>query len=231
MGDVEYAMAFQQIIMPIAYEYNPELVLVSAGFDAAIGDPLGGCKVTPEAYGHFTHWLLSLANGRIVICLEGGYNVNSISHAMAMCTKALLGDPLPSIMPQTFRINASCIETIQNVLSVQQKYWKSLRFNKKLPSFGVLSEKSSPLDEMMSKTFESMEISSSKDECCDGGDKNPDDSKASNTDDDLYGMPSTSSGLQSSATASKSTSKQTLSDYLAENLHVSEIERNIMSEQ
>lgn len=42
MGDAEYIAAFQQIIMPIAYQFNPELVLVSAGFDACIGDPLGG---------------------------------------------------------------------------------------------------------------------------------------------------------------------------------------------
>lgn len=219
---MEYVMAFQQIIMPIANEFNPELVLVSAGFDAAIGDPLGGCKVTPEAYGHFTHWLSSLANGRIIICLEGGYNVNSISHAMAMCTKALLGDPLPAIVSQSPRINSSCIETIHNVLNVQQKYWKSLRFNKKLPNFCVQSEKSSPFDEVViSKAFECIHISS-KDECCDGDSKNPDDSKTSNTDDD-YGIPSTSSGLQCSATASKSTSKQTLSDYLAENLHVGKL--------
>lgn len=44
MGDTEYALAFYNIVLPIAYEYNPELVLVSAGFDAARGDPLGGCK-------------------------------------------------------------------------------------------------------------------------------------------------------------------------------------------
>lgn len=131
---MEYILAFQSIIMPIAYEYQPELVLVSAGFDAAIGDPLGGCKVTPEAYGYFTHWLTSLAAGRIILCLEGGYNVNSIAFAMTMCTKALLGDPLP-MLQNTHKINGSCIETIRNVLSVQQKYWKSLRFNKKLPSF------------------------------------------------------------------------------------------------
>lgn len=42
MGDAEYIAAFQQIIMPIAYQFNPELILVSAGFDACIGDPLGG---------------------------------------------------------------------------------------------------------------------------------------------------------------------------------------------
>lgn len=42
MGDAEYLAAFQQVVMPIAYQYNPELILVSAGFDACIGDPLGG---------------------------------------------------------------------------------------------------------------------------------------------------------------------------------------------
>ncbi|XP_055910185.1 histone deacetylase 6 isoform X1 [Eupeodes corollae] len=138
MGDAEYVLAFQQLIMPIAYEFNPELVLVSAGFDAAIGDPLGGCKVTPEAYGLFTHWLSALANGRIIVCLEGGYNVNSISYAMTMCTKSLLGDPLPPISTPNISSKpsaaySSCIETIQNCLTVQQRYWNHLKFNKKLP--------------------------------------------------------------------------------------------------
>ena len=40
MGDAEYIAAFHQIILPIAYEYNPEIVLVSCGFDAGVGDPL-----------------------------------------------------------------------------------------------------------------------------------------------------------------------------------------------
>ena len=44
MGDTEYALAFFNVVLPIAYEYNPDLVLVSAGFDAARGDPLGKCK-------------------------------------------------------------------------------------------------------------------------------------------------------------------------------------------
>lgn len=140
MGDVDYITAFQRIIMPIAYEFNPELVLVSAGFDAAINDPIGGYCITPEAYGYFTHWLSALANGRIVLCLEGGYNVNSVSHSMAMCVKALLGDPLPQLK-DTKRPSASCVETIQKVLAVQENYWQSLKFNKKLPSFAVISER------------------------------------------------------------------------------------------
>ena len=44
MGDTEYALAFFNLVLPIAYDFNPELVLVSAGFDAARGDPLGKCK-------------------------------------------------------------------------------------------------------------------------------------------------------------------------------------------
>lgn len=42
MGDAEYIAAFQQVVMPIAYQFNPELILISAGFDACVGDPLGG---------------------------------------------------------------------------------------------------------------------------------------------------------------------------------------------
>ena len=42
MGDAEYLAAFHQVVLPIAYQFNPQLVLVAAGFDAAQGDPLGG---------------------------------------------------------------------------------------------------------------------------------------------------------------------------------------------
>lgn len=135
MGNAEYVMAFQQAVLPIAYEFDPELVLVSAGFDAAIGDPLGGYKVTPEAYGLFTHWMASLAEGKVVVCLEGGYNVNSIAYSMAMCGKALLGDPVPRLDGGVGIKQPSAVETIQNVLSVQRKYWKSLKCSeKRLPS-------------------------------------------------------------------------------------------------
>ena len=46
-------------------------------------------------YGYMTHQLSGLAEGRVVVALEGGYNLSSISEAACMCTRALLGDPLP----------------------------------------------------------------------------------------------------------------------------------------
>ncbi|XP_032295809.1 histone deacetylase 6 isoform X2 [Drosophila virilis] len=163
MGDLEYALAFQQLILPIAYEFNPQLVLVSAGFDAAIGDPLGGCKVTPEGYGLFTHWLSALAGGRIIVCLEGGYNVNSISYAMTMCTKTLLGDPVPT--PQ-FATTAhqrsptvafqSCVETLQLCVEQQRHHWKSLVFGCKLPQF-VLGENNN--EDFLAATMDRLSIS------------------------------------------------------------------------
>jgi len=62
--------AFQRVIMPIAIEFDPDLVIISAGFDAAAGDELGGCYVTPAGYAHMTHMLMSLADGKVVVCLE-----------------------------------------------------------------------------------------------------------------------------------------------------------------
>ncbi|KAK8094738.1 histone deacetylase A [Apiospora hydei] len=79
MGDGEYLAAFQEIVMPIAQEFDPDMVIISAGFDAADGDELGGCFVSPPCYAHMTHMLMSLAGGKVAVCLEGGYNLKAIS--------------------------------------------------------------------------------------------------------------------------------------------------------
>ncbi|XP_048450003.1 histone deacetylase 6-like, partial [Rhincodon typus] len=106
--------------------FQPDLVLVSAGFDAARGDPLGGCEVTPECYAHMTHMIMCLAGGRVVFALEGGYNLTAISESMAMCTRTLLGDTPPYLEPMG-QPASSATETINNVISVHHKYWASLR--------------------------------------------------------------------------------------------------------
>lgn len=139
MGNAEYMAAFQQVVLPIAYQYCPELVLISAGFDAAVGDPLGGCKVTPEAYAHLTQWLSPLAMGRVILCLEGGYNLTSISYAMTLCTKTLLGDPVPSLDPNMVPRPAA-VADLKAVLEVQSKYWSAICFNKDLPDGDVLTD-------------------------------------------------------------------------------------------
>ncbi|XP_041347489.1 histone deacetylase 6-like [Gigantopelta aegis] len=148
-GTSEYIAAFHQIVMPVAYEFAPELVLVSAGFDAARGDPLGGLDVTPECYGQMTHMLSGLANGKVVLILEGGYNLNSISASMAMCTSVLLGNQCPLVPPPT--VCSRAVETICNVLDVQKQYWKSLKFRVKLPPVSQLEQKNSVTSEETEK--------------------------------------------------------------------------------
>uniref|UniRef100_A0A673XK33 Protein deacetylase HDAC6 n=1 Tax=Salmo trutta TaxID=8032 RepID=A0A673XK33_SALTR len=129
MGDAEYLAAFHSVVMPIAREFDPGLVLVSAGFDAARGDPLGGYQVTPPGYAHLTHLLMGLAGGRVLVILEGGYNLTAISESMSACTSILLGDPalpLPPLVPP----HPNAAVSINKVIRTHSAYWLSLRIQR-----------------------------------------------------------------------------------------------------
>ncbi|XP_049482548.1 polyamine deacetylase HDAC10 isoform X5 [Panthera uncia] len=120
MGNADYVAAFLHVLLPVAFEFDPELVLISAGFDSAIGDP------------------------------EGGYHLESLSQSVCMVVKALLGDPalpLSGAMEPHHRFGArkvgraggatpgltapasphSALESIQSVRAAQAPHWKSLR--------------------------------------------------------------------------------------------------------
>lgn len=85
LGDEEYYAVWERVLMPIAREFQPNLVLVSAGFDGALGD-MGECKITPTCFGNLTKQLMTLAEGKVVCTLEGGY-VRSI---LAQCCEAVI---------------------------------------------------------------------------------------------------------------------------------------------
>ncbi|XP_009073471.1 PREDICTED: histone deacetylase 4-like [Acanthisitta chloris] len=118
------------VIMPAANEFDPEIVLVSAGFDAVEGHdpPLGGYKVTAKCFGHLTKQLLKLADGRVVLALEGGHDLTAICDASEACINALLGnelEPLPEdIVHQIPNMNA--IASLKKTTEIQSKYWKSV---------------------------------------------------------------------------------------------------------
>ena len=126
-GDAEYIAAFNQVIMPIGHAFNPDLVLVSAGFDSAKGDPLGGCRVSPSGFAHMTAMLSSLARGRMVVCLEGGYNLRSISRSMEACARVLLGDgPLPLL--SSHKPKPRMMQAIGKTIMVHTAYWQEVLF-------------------------------------------------------------------------------------------------------
>ncbi|KAM4066934.1 arb2 domain-containing protein [Hirsutella rhossiliensis] len=125
MGDGEYMAAFQKIVMPIAKEFNPDLVVISAGFDAADGDELGGCFVTPPCYAHMTHMLMSLADGKVAVCLEGGYNLAAISNSAVAVAKTLMGEPPPKM--ELPKLNKEAARILAKVQAHQAPYWECMR--------------------------------------------------------------------------------------------------------
>ncbi|XP_042348465.1 histone deacetylase 7 isoform X2 [Plectropomus leopardus] len=130
MGDAEYLAAFRSVVMPIAQEFSPDVVLVSAGFDAAEGNPapLGGYKVSAKCFSLLTRQLMSLAGGRLVLSLEGGHDLTAICDASEACVSALLDiqDPLPEeVLLQ--KPNANAVRSLQTVIQIQSQYWQSVK--------------------------------------------------------------------------------------------------------
>ena len=80
--------------------------------------------MTPAMYGHMTSQLSLLAGGKVVVALEGGYNLSTISECATMCCRALLGDPLPPIQPG--KPKDSAIQTIRGVVRHHSRFWQCL---------------------------------------------------------------------------------------------------------
>ncbi|KAF0696698.1 Aste57867_12552 [Aphanomyces stellatus] len=126
IGDAEYLAAFDRVLMPIFRAYDPEIVLVSAGFDSALGDPLGRCRLTPAGYARMTHQLSSLAHGKIVLALEGGYNLRSIATSASACIRILLGDPVPPFEDVPSAPMENALRAIETTRGFLLPYWPCL---------------------------------------------------------------------------------------------------------
>jgi len=124
-GDAEYREAFTHIITPIAQQYAPQFVLISAGFDAHARDPLGGMAVTASGFGAMAHALLGVAQGsaagRCAAILEGGYDLMAIRDSAQRVLDELAGNAaaIPDV-PQPSRAGA----LIERIKKVQGRYWK-----------------------------------------------------------------------------------------------------------
>uniref|UniRef100_A0A3Q2XBE6 Histone deacetylase n=1 Tax=Hippocampus comes TaxID=109280 RepID=A0A3Q2XBE6_HIPCM len=131
MGDAEYLAAFRTVVMPIANEFAPDVVLVSSGFDPVDGHapPLGGYTLTGKCFGYLTRQLMALAGGRLVLALEGGHDLTAICDASEACVSALLGNELEPIPDEVLhqRPNANAVHSMEKVLEAHSRYWRSLQ--------------------------------------------------------------------------------------------------------
>ncbi|KAL6559528.1 Histone deacetylase 5 [Orobanche gracilis] len=124
-GDADYVAVWDHILVPVAKEFNPDMIIISAGFDAALGDPLGGCRVTPYGYSILLEKLMKFAGGKIVMALEGGYNLKSLENSAHACVEILLqGKPnVGSLEAYPFESTWHVIQEVRQELST---YWPLL---------------------------------------------------------------------------------------------------------
>jgi len=93
-GDAQYASAFERVVLPVVQAYAPELVLVSAGFDAAADDPLAQMQLSAQAFGWMGRELARIAEksarGRMALVLEGGYDLVSLRTGLRSAIEGML---------------------------------------------------------------------------------------------------------------------------------------------
>ena len=96
--DVHYLRALDEVIIPVLRRYQPQLLVVSAGYDGHHTDPLAQHDLTTDAYYEMTIRLRQaaeeLCEGRLCVILEGGYAVEALAHGVENTALALLGEPL-----------------------------------------------------------------------------------------------------------------------------------------
>ncbi|XP_019265626.1 PREDICTED: uncharacterized protein LOC109243171 isoform X2 [Nicotiana attenuata] len=128
--DADYLAVWDNILVPIAKEFCPDLIMISAGFDAAIVDPLGECCVSPYGYSMILHKLMELVGGRIVMALEGGYDLDSTAKSVLACIEVLL-QKKPILGTSEANPSESTWRVIQSVRDELSAFWPTLA--EKLP--------------------------------------------------------------------------------------------------
>jgi len=124
MQDRDYLTCFKYILLPIAKEFSPSLVIVSAGFDCAKDDLMSPMEVTTTGFEDMLSLLLPLANGKIVCVLEGGYSPDILADGVSGCIRVLLDKQVRKVSEQVPSQHG--MEDLVRVVRIHQKYWKCM---------------------------------------------------------------------------------------------------------
>lgn len=92
IGDLDYIYACESLLFPIIRDFAPEAIIISCGFDSALGDPLGQVGVTPLGYAWMTHGLVKICP-KVISILEGGYDLEALAKSSQAVLEALFIDP------------------------------------------------------------------------------------------------------------------------------------------
>jgi acetoin utilization deacetylase AcuC-like enzyme len=114
-GEEEFCGLVEHVVLPAACEFAPDLVLVSAGFDAHRDDPVGGCALETGSYAELARQVLTL--GRPVgYVLEGGYDLGALAASVAASMESLADGGEPASFPRG--------ELVEQAASVVGRYWE-----------------------------------------------------------------------------------------------------------
>ena len=125
--DADYDVAFETVAFPVLRQFRPELILISAGFDALADDPLGGMRLSANQFARLTAALTAIADeccgGRVVAITEGGYSIAGFASCLRGVVPVLAGErtltDFPSSKAHTPRGNA----TVEAALPNLRPYW------------------------------------------------------------------------------------------------------------
>jgi acetoin utilization deacetylase AcuC-like enzyme len=123
MGDADYGAIFSDLIGPVLEAYKPGLVLVSAGFDPYVRDPLGGMAVSEEGFAAVCSRVRDAARASgapLGLVLEGGYDLGGLARSVRACVEVLAGGSAPLRTGASFA-GAGALRIAQ---SVHRARWK-----------------------------------------------------------------------------------------------------------
>ena len=123
-GDSGYLTVFEEVMKPVAMEFDPDVVLVSAGQDPHQADPLSGMNLTTEAFGSMAATVKEVADscceGRLVAALEGGYNLSALSDSIVAILRSFKGEsPAKIEVEEDPRVE----DRIEEVRRAMSPYW------------------------------------------------------------------------------------------------------------
>ncbi len=132
LGNEHFASVFNRLLEPITRQFQPDIILCSAGFDVYKDDPLGGMQVDTNGFAFMATKLLDLAeelcNGRLLFCLEGGYDLHGLSEGVAAVLRAIAKklDKDEMKIVEDLKEADLRIEGLEEAINIQKRYWSSL---------------------------------------------------------------------------------------------------------
>jgi len=126
--DEDYQVVFDRIVLPVLTQFEPDLLLISAGFDAHQDDPLGGMRLTTAAFGAMTAALRGVAEeccrGRVVAVTEGGYDLQALAASLDAAVSALDGSPSAPQWPSSGIASARGRESADAAVRALRSHWQ-----------------------------------------------------------------------------------------------------------